>query len=1374
MRLTNETEDAEQLMLKFLFDQIISLAPPMEEEPQFNLKNILSGELLVILLHKADPNHFDDQIFVKDMYKLFNETTPSLMCKELTDRRKCLRLLGIWMTVIDYYEEVLKKDICLSMDHLLNISKLAYEKDPKEIAELMYFILYIAYEKFPKSKLLSNIPSQFKLTIDDALTKISNIPLSTASTVVLDSSIGRDLTGMIELEMDNLKLNKQVKTCHRHLIKLYKDNLDIKNKMVGLEDVCKSMVFDATQFEVLTSQFEHQKNQFAEFEQDMAIKIQKKDNKIEVQEKELIRLKCELESKKKNIDELCDANCELNFKVTQYRDYCRPYEERYKDGAINCSDLGNHGSNKNGSANSFLNGIGDILFSSKENQQPYATVSSPTLRNKQMAIHILDQFKEGQEEIEKKLVDANKFIAEHVNYISILQKSVKEKDRKIKEVQKNGDKNEKSLDTLNRERDALLKENKDLKSSKDEKEKEIKNLVKELQIRKEYLDVFGTNYENLNTTIANVANLQSTEKEEDILCSQTIDQFSTDNTNLYSKRLVASCKEIVEYSEMAYELLTKMNHFAPNFDFDENTPGNGFRSLVCVCDTVVLHIISVLRSCSLTKSSIMFRVSFYCKEVENYMAVLRFWILASQQLIGSIPYDTNDSLFPPIDKEDYTPYFGVFKGIESLDASCFYSRPLGFQFCPSISKMFKVIGIFLATYSLSWEKGSGPIGSIINSAKFILSPEERASRIIKITREADLEFCKGFWNLPELGTYPKWMGSAMAICEVREIGSHGPLPLETKDGGRVYIPEPTAHTGFRPVKVRILSSVHRYHLSGVGIGNKQPLSPYLIVHCHGGGYVATSSKSHECYLRAWAKQSNIPIAAIDYSLAPENAYPRPTEEVLYSYAYMLNYPEKFGWTGEKICFVGDSAGGNLCTSVALRLIKLNVKRMPDGIVPIYTPYLFQYLPSPSRLLSFMDPLLHMGVLLRCLAAYTMGDLDANKLPLHTDIFTESDKQQEQDVPPGNSNGHKSLLEYFDEVKNGQIGNIFKFDSSSDNVVAFYNISNIADQSEQITDSENQESDSGISNETIPIDDTQDMASAATFLQCQNNFNNYFNTLDHIFPQQLPSALQGTLSGDDNTPLPTLKSLLDLSSKAIPDTVHNLERAHLPRTSAFSIAPSLCTNNQQQHTILNDPLTVFRQTFTTSRLNGEVVKNNQESFNCPDPLQNQQLIPINPCQVELTELHKNEKSLEKEKKSTKRQRSASSQLPLDPAMTEGYTYLQAFLNQFPASQMGTQVQLWQFLLELLGRPQDFGHFITWEGPFGEFKMIDPDEVAKLWGMRKSKPHMNYDKLSRALRYYYDKSIMTKVHGKRYAYKFDFQGLTQQTHSPGYKPFSGGGL
>uniref|UniRef100_A0A0N4ZII2 ETS domain-containing protein n=1 Tax=Parastrongyloides trichosuri TaxID=131310 RepID=A0A0N4ZII2_PARTI len=90
-------------------------------------------------------------------------------------------------------------------------------------------------------------------------------------------------------------------------------------------------------------------------------------------------------------------------------------------------------------------------------------------------------------------------------------------------------------------------------------------------------------------------------------------------------------------------------------------------------------------------------------------------------------------------------------------------------------------------------------------------------------------------------------------------------------------------------------------------------------------------------------------------------------------------------------------------------------------------------------------------------------------------------------------------------------------------------------------------------------------------------------------------------------------------------------------------------------------------------------------------------------------------------------------------------------------VGGQIQLWQFILELLGNGHVFNYCISWEGGHGEFKLHDPDEVAKKWGERKGKPNMNYDKLSRALRYYYDKCIMTKVHGKRYCYKFNFQGL-----------------
>ncbi|CAM5174760.1 unnamed protein product [Eretmochelys imbricata] len=94
----------------------------------------------------------------------------------------------------------------------------------------------------------------------------------------------------------------------------------------------------------------------------------------------------------------------------------------------------------------------------------------------------------------------------------------------------------------------------------------------------------------------------------------------------------------------------------------------------------------------------------------------------------------------------------------------------------------------------------------------------------------------------------------------------------------------------------------------------------------------------------------------------------------------------------------------------------------------------------------------------------------------------------------------------------------------------------------------------------------------------------------------------------------------------------------------------------------------------------------------------------------------------------------------------------------------QIQLWHFILELLQK-EEFHHVIAWQqGEYGEFVIKDPDEVARLWGRRKCKPQMNYDKLSRALRYYYNKRILHKTKGKRFTYKFNFSKLLFVTYPP----------
>jgi len=72
-----------------------------------------------------------------------------------------------------------------------------------------------------------------------------------------------------------------------------------------------------------------------------------------------------------------------------------------------------------------------------------------------------------------------------------------------------------------------------------------------------------------------------------------------------------------------------------------------------------------------------------------------------------------------------------------------------------------------------------------------------------------------------------------------------------------------------------------------------------------------------------------------------------------------------GWTGERVLMVGDSAGANLAVAVAMKLATQGIRK-PDGILSIYGCLLIHYVPSPSRILALMDPLLPIGVLGLCL------------------------------------------------------------------------------------------------------------------------------------------------------------------------------------------------------------------------------------------------------------------------------------------------------------------------------------------------------------------------------------------------------------------------
>jgi len=65
------------------------------------------------------------------------------------------------------------------------------------------------------------------------------------------------------------------------------------------------------------------------------------------------------------------------------------------------------------------------------------------------------------------------------------------------------------------------------------------------------------------------------------------------------------------------------------------------------------------------------------------------------------------------------------------------------------------------------------------------------------------------------------------------------------------------------------------------------------------------------------------------------------------------------------------------------------------------------------------------------------------------------------------------------------------------------------------------------------------------------------------------------------------------------------------------------------------------------------------------------------------------------------------------------------------------------LHLLNRDQN-EKYIQWNRDYDlEFRIKDTIGVAELWGSVKNKTDMTYEKLGRAMRYYYGKSIIEKV-------------------------------
>jgi acetyl esterase len=121
-----------------------------------------------------------------------------------------------------------------------------------------------------------------------------------------------------------------------------------------------------------------------------------------------------------------------------------------------------------------------------------------------------------------------------------------------------------------------------------------------------------------------------------------------------------------------------------------------------------------------------------------------------------------------------------------------------------------------------------------------------------------------------------------------------------------------------------------------------------VLFAHGGGWALGSIETHDVLCREIANTSGATVLSVDYRLAPEHPFPAALDDCDTAWYWLRGAADELEIDADRVALAGDSAGGALAASLALRL--RGRREPPARLQALIYPCIDPALESPSALL----------------------------------------------------------------------------------------------------------------------------------------------------------------------------------------------------------------------------------------------------------------------------------------------------------------------------------------------------------------------------------------------------------------------------------------